>query len=232
MERLKLSAEERTVGKKGLGVLRKKGLVPAILYGRNSNPLGLTLNAKELNKALGSEAGMNAVIELNLATDKNPHLVMIKDYQIHVLTHKIIHMDLLKIDIKQKVSVKIPVHMTGKSAGVTNGGILELTTRELEVQCLPTHIPSALEVDITKLEIGDSIHLTDLVLPEGVDVDKTVNLTIVSVAAPREEEPAAVPAAEISAGAVPVVGKEKEEGAAEEAGGDKKKAEAPKAEKK
>ncbi len=225
MERLTLSAVPREPGKKGLGVLRQKGFVPAILYGQGAKPRGLTLNARELGRALGSSAGMNAIIELNIESEKKPEIVMIKDFQVHVLTHKIIHTDLLKIDIKAKVTVKVPIHVTGKAVGVVNGGVLEQIMRELELQCLPTHIPSSIEVDITPLEIGHSLHLKDLKLPEGVEVEQDANLTIVSVAAPRAEEPVAT--AETSAAEVPVVGKEKEEGEAEEEGAKKKEASKP-----
>lgn len=231
MERLKLAAEDRQVGKKGLGELRRKGLVPAILYGRGSDSKGLALNAKELAQALGGSAGMNAVIELHLKNGKGADLVMIKDYQINVLSHKLIHVDLLKIDMTKKVTVKVPVHVTGKSVGVVAGGVMELIAREIEFKCLPTNIPSSISVDITALNIGDSIHLGSLTLPEGVEVAQDAGATIVSIVAPRADEPeAVVAAAEVSAGAVPVVAKEKEEEGTPEAKAGE--AAAPKGEKK
>ncbi len=233
MERLKLSAEPRETGKKGLGALRRKGLVPAIVYGRGMDPQGISLNSRELGRTLGSSAGMNAVIELQVAAQAAPMLVMMKDYQIDVLKHNITHMDLLKIDITQKVTVKVPIHVIGKAVGVVNGGIMEITLREIEVKSLPTNIPSFIEVDVTPLDIGNNLHLSDLTLPEGVEVDMETNLTIVSIAAPREEEAAPVAAEGGVAGAVPVVGKEeKAEGEAKPAEAGKGKAEGGKAEKK
>lgn len=202
MERVKIKAESRDVSKGALNLMRKGGQIPAILYGRGNQPQGLTLNNKELIHAMKS-GGLNAVLELELGQKKGPVLAMLKEYQSDPVSRQILHVDLLRIDLKEKVSVRVPIHVTGKSIGVEKGGVLDITRRELEVQCLPTKIPEKIEVDVSPLDIGDSIHLNDLKLPEGVEVPHEVNFNIVSVAAPRKEEPAAEVAPAVEPGAVP-----------------------------
>lgn len=202
MEKLKINAEAREVGKKGVNRrLRKGGLIPAVLYGRGQEARALSLPAKEFATKV-KEAGLNALIDLEIAGDKGkgPLVVMLKEFQIDSLTRVITHVDLLKIDLREKVSVKIPVVVTGKAVGLTKGGLVEQSRRELEVNCLPGNIPESIEVDITALDIGDSLHIRDVKLPEGVEVQSDVDFAIVSIVAPKEEE--AAPAAE----AVPVEG--------------------------
>lgn len=209
MERLKLSADLRETGKKGVNRrLRKQGAIPAILYGRGEKPVPLAVNLKDFTTKMKGTAGTNVLIDLDFKgrDAKEPLVVMLKDYQTDVIRHVITHIDLMKIDLKEKVLVKIPLHVVGKSVGVIKGGLVELVRRDVEVKCLPGNIPQRLDIDITELDIGHSLHVKDLALPEGVEAAMSEDLTIVSVVAPREEEvaPAAPVAAE--AGAAPATG--------------------------
>lgn len=201
MERTKLAAETREIGKRAvLQQLRKVGRIPAILYGRGFDPLALSVNAKELTQVVRA-GGINALIDLNLANDKKqePLVVLIKEMQTEVVTHQILHLDLLKVDMKEKVTVTVPVRLIGKAVGVTKGGLIDQPRREVEVKCLPTNIPEFFEVDITPLDIGDNIHVKDLKLPKGVEVSQETNFTIISIVAPRKEEPAPEAAAAAAA---------------------------------
>ncbi|MBI1909224.1 MAG: 50S ribosomal protein L25 [Deltaproteobacteria bacterium] len=233
MEQLHLQAFEREkVGKSEARRLRVKGLVPAVLYGKGINPRSLSLKGEELDKILSTSAGMNALITLNVEGDKDAPprgdspkvakkgvlVVMLKDYQADIISRQLTHVDLLKVDLKEKITVMIPVHLTGKSQGVVKGGLIEQAKRELEVKCLPTNIPNHIEVDITPLDIGDSIHIDQIQLPEGVEAIRETNFTIVAIVAPAAEEVAPTPAE----GAVPA------EGAAAPAEGASPKGESPK----
>lgn len=196
MEKIKIKADIREVGKKGLNRrLRRDGFVPAILYGKKENPLGLVIGAKEFTALMKGASGINVLMDLEVAGEKSASVVMLKDYQTDALTHKITHIDLLKIDLKEKVTVKIPLHLTGKSVGATQGGLIEQSRRELEITCLPGNIPDKIDVDITGLDIGNSLHVKDLKLPLGVEIPHGVDFTIVSIVAPKEEEAAPVAAA-------------------------------------
>lgn len=191
MERLKLHAISREVGRKShLSRLREEGKIPAILYGQSLDPLPLAVGGKELVQHIKTK-GLNVLMELDLEGKKSakPLVVMVKDFQTDVLSHAIIHLDLLTVDLTEKVTVSIPIRVFGKPVGVTNGGLIEQSRRELEVQCLPDRIPNEIEVDITALDIGDSIHVNELKLPEGVAAPHEANFTIVAVIAPRAEEP-------------------------------------------
>ncbi|HEX5036517.1 MAG TPA: 50S ribosomal protein L25 [bacterium] len=196
MERLKVAAEVREGGKKGITRrLRKDGRIPAVLYGRGEKPVNLSLHAKEFTHMMKGSAGTNALIDLTVTGEKAGQLVvMVKDFQTDILRHAISHVDLLKIDMTQKISVKIPVHIVGKAVGVVNGGLIELVNRDIEVRCLPGNIPEKIDVDITPLDIGNSFHTKDLKLPDGVEAVTGADQTIVSIVTPREE--VAAPAAE------------------------------------
>ncbi|MBI2980784.1 MAG: 50S ribosomal protein L25 [Deltaproteobacteria bacterium] len=194
-----IKAELRDPKKSGVVQgLRRQGRIPAVVYGHDFETIPFSVDGKELVRAIRS-GGINALMELQLAgyRGKGPLLVMIKDFQTDVVSHKLTHIDFLKLDMKEKVSVKVTVKLVGKAIGLEQGGLVEQSTRELEVKCLPGNIPDSIEVDISGLNLGDSLHVTDLKLPEGVEVPREANITIVSIVAPKEEkvEEAAAPVA-------------------------------------
>lgn len=226
MERLKLSAESRKKAGAELGKLRRGGFVPGVVYGKKKEPQMVKVALKDLDKAAGTEAGFNAIFELNV-DGKSEGLVRIREYQSHPLNRVFTHVDFQAVDLKAKIEVEVPVHISGKAEGVKLGGVLEQQRRSLIVKCLATHIPDQIEIDVTPLMIGQSIHADEIQLPEGVEFPHETNFVVVAVVPPQKEEEAAPPpseAAAVEGAAVPAEG----EAAAAPAGGEK----APKEEKK
>jgi len=193
----------------GKGVARKlraTGHIPGVCYGRSAPSIGIALNPRALDRLLTeSTAGMNTLIDLRVegggAYDGKPMLV--KELQRDPVTGSMLHVDLYAVDLQQAIQVSVPIHVTGTAEGVKMGGILDQALRELELECMPEAIPQEIPVDVSALEIGQSLHVRDLALPEGVTLQSDPDLAVVLVAAPAAEEEVA---AEVEEGAeVPVV---------------------------
>ncbi len=229
MERMQLSATKREQQGKGPARrVRSQGLVPAVLYGQGIEALKLTINPKDLLKTLG-KGGTNILLDLKIEGQETVP-VMVKEYQADVLKRNFLHVDFLKVDLKKKVSVEVPIHLTGKAPGVKEGGILEHVTRSIKVICLPTAIPQALEVDVSSLDIGDNLHVHDLKLPPNVEIPPGADFTIAAVVAPVEEKELEAATEVVQP---EVIGEKKpEEGAAPAAGGKEEKKPGGKEEKK
>jgi len=190
MERPVLTAETRQDFKKGkMRRLRAKGMVPAIFYGPRAQTIALTVDPKELSKTLQTEAGVNILIDLNIrnADQSDRRVVMLKDLQVDSIQRTILHADFYEVTMDEMVTVEIPVHLVGKSEGVKLGGILEQVRRVIEIQCLPGDIPKFIEVDVSALMIGDSIHIQDIQI-EKVKILADSNYTIATVVPPAAEE--------------------------------------------
>lgn len=203
MERVSLSALERTAtGKRGAKRARREGFVPAVLYGRGRTPRVLSVGRKDLLSALHT-AGRNALIDLRIAQDGDAQAetVMIEEIQRDHIRREILHIDLHLISLTEAIEVSVPVVLTGTPEGVTSGGgVLEQHRREVEVRCLPTQIPDSFTVDVTGLRVGASMHVSDLVVPEGIEILTPPEEVIAAVVAPvAEEEVAAAPEAEAAA---------------------------------
>ncbi|MFO1464461.1 MAG: 50S ribosomal protein L25/general stress protein Ctc [bacterium] len=187
MERLQLTANLRAKTGKGVArQLRAQGAIPAVLYGQGQEALPLSVNLRDFTKAMSSSSGTNALVDLKIE-GKEQIPVMVKEYQAHVIDRHFLHVDFLKIDLTKKVTVEVPIQLVGKAPGVKEGGILEHITRSLRVNCLPTAIPRALEVDVSNLNIGDNLHVHDVKLPEGVELVPGADETVAAVVAPVEE---------------------------------------------
>ena len=216
MEKIDLQATVRkSVGNGPARVLRRSGQIPAILYGRGTEPVLLSVNTKDLEKIL--KKGNFGQFILNLVIQNGKEVTkpaMIKELQAHPLSGSLIHIDFYEIDMNRQIRVMVPVVIKGHSVGVEEGGMLNIVRRELEVFCLPGDIPESFEVDISGLAIGDSIHLADVPMGENVEVDTDVNYTVVTVLSPKVEEE------------VVVEGEEELEGAEEGAEGEAAEAEA------
>ena len=187
---LNITARDR-VGKGEARSLRRQGLVPAVVYGKGLETCPVTVNPKELQQAIGTDAGWNTLITLRGKGAFDRKTVILKDMQVSPLRGEIRHVDFQAIDLKEKVHVMVPVHPIGKSAGEKEAGNLQVIRHELEVVCLPNAIPTSIDVDVTALQIGDTIHVEDLVLPEGVEAPHDVNFTIITVTGRKGEEEAA-----------------------------------------
>ncbi|HEX5035004.1 MAG TPA: 50S ribosomal protein L25/general stress protein Ctc [bacterium] len=188
MERQHLTATPRDKSGKGVARrLRATGAIPAVLYGQGQEATLLQVNLRDFTKVVSTGAGINVLFDLDIQ-GKGKIPVIVKDYQAHVIDRKFTHVDFFKIDLSKKVSIEVPIHLVGKAVGVKEGGILEHITRTLKVNCLPTAIPQFLEADVSNLNIGDSLHLHDMKLPQGVEVAAGgADETIAAVVAPVEE---------------------------------------------
>jgi len=184
---LKASLRE-TVGNGPARVLRREGKIPAILYGPKTDPVKLTIDKVDLEPIFKSGAVAQKLLKLAIDGVDGTTNVMIKEMQTHPVSHSLLHLDFYKVTMDQKIKVMVPVVTTGKSVGIEMGGMLQIIRRELEVFCLPDRIPENITVDITDLDIGDSLHVEDLTLEEEVEVPAEVNFTILTVLSPKAEE--------------------------------------------
>jgi large subunit ribosomal protein L25 len=181
-------------GKPAARRLRREEKVPAIVYGAGKEPMPISLSHNKVIKALEHEAIYSHILTLNV--DKNPEKVVLKALMRHPTKPKIMHMDFMRINTKEKIHMRVPLHFLGeaKAPGLKEGGVLSKLMTHLEVTCLPLDLPEYIEVDISELNIGDSVHLTKVVLPKNVAlthavVDDEHDQIVVSIHQPREEEP-------------------------------------------
>lgn len=209
------------VGKGPTRRLRAQGMIPAAVYGEGRDAVTVAISAKDIANILRSGTGHNTIFKLALPNSSGePDNVIIKDYQVDPVKGRLLHADLLRLSMTTLTRVSVSVETIGEPPGVkSEGGILELQLRELEVECLPGDIPQALTVDVSNLQIGDHVTVADLVYDrEKVKVLAEENQIIAGVLAPRLVEEvapvAAVPEGEVAAGAEPEVikkGKTEEE---------------------
>jgi large subunit ribosomal protein L25 len=217
-EQLTLPAEARDRAGKGASrALRRDGRVPAVVYGEKREPLSIHVEEKLLSKMLSTGHFMNSVIMIDF--EGKAHRALPKAVDFHPVTSRPIHVDFLRIGEHTRVTVGVPVRFDNEeeSPGLKRGGVLNVVSHELELVCDAAHIPNEIHIDLTGLEIGDAVHISEVKLPDGVtpanmDEDFTV-ATIVAPSAMKAEEEEAAPEGE-----VPVVGEEGEEGAEGEAG--------------
>lgn len=194
MELIDLNTTLRTTRGNGAARdLRRKGQIPAVLYGPGTEPVLLSVSSHALEQVIKkSAAGAEVLVNLTIGNGKTTNrTAMIRDMQTHPVSRKYLHVDFYEISMDRQIRVGVPVVTKGKSKGVEMGGILQIVRREIEVLCLPMDIPNSIELDITDLEIGDAIHVQDIPLKEGLELPEDVNFTILTVASPmKEEEPA------------------------------------------
>jgi large subunit ribosomal protein L25 len=213
MERPVLTAEIREgVGKEKAKKLRAKGLIPAIFYGPRSQTIPLVIDSRELAKALQTEAGENVLIDLDIrkGAQSDRKVVMLKDIQIDPLQRKTLHTDFYEVAMDEMVIVEVPVHLMGKPEGTKMGGILEQVRRVIQIQCFPTDIPKSIDIDVSPLKIGDSIHVQDIKVEKAKIISDT-NFTIATVVPPVVEEKVVEAVAPEAAEGAEVKEKEEEE---------------------
>lgn len=224
MERNTIIAEKRMEHGKGAArSLRRDGMVPAVLY-REGKSQSIKLPKKELARIINAMSGEQVMVDLQFA-DGEKKIALLKDYQVDPIKGELLHSDFFEVSLTEEIRVAVHVTALGEPVGVKrDGGILQYSLREIEIECLPDRIPDSIEVDISKLEIGQSIHVSDLKFAEGIkvltdagDMVLTVITPVVEVAAPAEE--AAVEAVEPE---VVVKKGKKEEEAPEKKGPEKK----------
>jgi large subunit ribosomal protein L25 len=170
--------------------LRARGRVPATIYGRKAAPQNLEVNAREFSDLLHHSVSENVLVDLSVESDaRAQRLALVQDVQHHPLDGKVLHVDFHEISPDENVTVHVPVETSGEPAGVkTGGGVLEHILHKVKVRCLPKNLPDQILVDVTSLEIGQSIHLGDIKAPEGVEIIGDKHISVIAVAAPRAEE--------------------------------------------
>ncbi len=200
MKEAVLETELRShVKKSDLKMLRSKGMIPAVFYGKNEKTQQLSISVKKFKEIVHS-GGANVLINLKLKDGSKT--AIIKEVQRHIISQEPIHIDFQAISLKEKVQVSVPLHIVGIAPGVKlAGGILEHLMREVVIKCLPTEIPQKIDVDVSNLQIGNAILVKDLPKTEGVEMISSLGSIIVNVVSPTiiEEKPAEGAAAETAA---------------------------------
>ena len=204
---------ERT-GKVSTNVLRKSGMIPAVIYGLNELPVAVAISPKVVARIIASDSGMNSMIYLQLdGTDIRRH-VIIKDLQRHPVTGRLAHVDFIRIDPTHRVRVKVQIRLKGTPVGVKAGGMLDFTHREVEIECLPNLIPPYLDVNIDHLNVGDSLRIDQIALSSYLTIHGDTHNVVCSVLgkqvdASASEADATADAVVSTASAIPAANKVK-----------------------
>lgn len=195
-ERVVLLAHLRAQrGKEICGRLRREGIVPAVVYGQGESALPIQVSERDLNKVLHTKAGENVLITLQFEGNATKEsAVLIKELQHHPVLRQITHVDFHRVSLTKRIVVTVPLTFQGQALGVRQeGGVLEHIRWELEVECLPTEIPSEIQIDVSGLALNQTLHAKDLVLPAGVLLKTDPEQPVVACVTPRVEELPAVP---------------------------------------
>ncbi len=192
MEILELNATMRTsAGNSPSRALRREGNIPAVLYGPGSESVLLSISSLDLEHALKKSAVSQIIFNLAVQNAQTgSRTAMIKEMQIHPMSRKFLHVDFYEISKDRKITVNVPVVVKGKAKGIEEGGMLQIIEREIEVLCLPFEVPESIQIDITDLEIGDSIHVKDLKVAENVEIPADNNYTILTILSTKSDEKA------------------------------------------
>jgi len=189
LNNIELTAETRNAtGNSPARALRREGRVPAILYGPDSEPVMLSVNTFDMENIIKEGSVGRSIFNLAIDGGKNTRAAMIKELQMHPVNHDILHIDFYEVSMKRKVKVNVPITTTGQSVGVELGGMLQIVRRDLEVYCLPNAIPEEILIDITDLDIGNSVHVEDLSLAGDVEIPHDVNFTVLTCLSPKMAE--------------------------------------------
>ncbi|MFH1282509.1 MAG: 50S ribosomal protein L25 [bacterium] len=223
MEEVNVEAQERKELTKGqIKESRRKGLIPAVIYGHGENS-SVFVNEKAFREAIHTHAGLNAIINMKLGNGS--YKVIVKDIQRNPITDNPIHVDFQSISLKEKIEVNVPLRIIGEALGVKEkGGVVEHIVREVEIKCLPTNIPEEFVVDVSELDIGQGIHMKDIQIPDNVESLMDPEIVVVHVVSSTKIEEVAVAETATELSAEPEViskGKKEEEG---EVGKEQKKA--------
>jgi large subunit ribosomal protein L25 len=185
-ERLKLVVQNRSIlGSAESRRLRRQGLIPGVLYGREE-PVAISIPERDLRAALTGEAGTNAVLDVVVDGGKS-HASVLKEYQLDAVRGTITHVDLQEVRLDQPIHATVSLHLVGESAGSKEGGVLSQSITEITVEALPMEVPAAVEFDVSEIHLGESAHLSQVVLPEGVTLVDDGETVFVSVTTPTVE---------------------------------------------
>ncbi len=205
MNKVSLSVDKRTGSGKGPARrLRAAGKAPAIFYGKKSEPIKIAIDIHDFKKAV-EQAGSNPLFDLNIREEgcTSTRRALLKERQIRALDGSLVHLDFLEVFMDESIEVTVPIEFEGKPVGIDKGGIFQATSRELRISCLPDNIPNVITVDVSGLDLGHSIHIGDITLPEGVSALQDKGVAVATVAAPKKAEEEAAPAEEAEAAPAP-----------------------------
>jgi large subunit ribosomal protein L25 len=192
--------------------LRTAGRVPAVIYGRQTKPENLEVVARELGDLIQHSLSENILVDL--AVDSKKRLALVQEVQHHPLSGKVLHVDFHEVAEDEMVTVMVPVETTGEAAGVkTGGGVLEHVLFKLKVRSLPKNLPEQILIDVTALEVGKTIHIGEIKVPEGVEIIGNKSAPVVSVAMPKTEVEAAPAEGAAASADVEMIKEKKEDGA-------------------
>ncbi len=221
MKSLALSASPRTqTRRKGARKIRSGGRIPAIIYGRHNPPQNLEIDAKQFDELVHKAHTEIILVDLTVEGDSKPaRLALVQDVQHHPLSGKVLHLDLHEVKADEKVSIEVPVEAVGVPDGVKNGGgTLEHVRFRIRVRCLPKDLPEQINVDVTHMKVGETLHIGEIVAPPGVELLGDKKIPVLAVAAPVTEaaaEATAAPAAGEAAKQPEMIKEKKEEPAAD-----------------
>jgi len=191
MDRVKLEALPRERGSRGeLRKLREGGYIPVIVYGRGSDPSLIAVDSIEFHRALNTPAGANVLLDLDIkgSDGGSTETVMIRELQRHpIKKDMLLHADMIRISMKDKLEVSVPLHFYGEPAGAKDGGVLQIQLREVSILCLPADIPEYIDVPVDELEVGDVLTVGDLSLPPEIEMQEDPAEAIASLLIPEEE---------------------------------------------
>ena len=215
MARMQLNAQVRTQhGTRNVRRMRRSGIIPGVLYGDVKENILIGVDGKELHRILHGKGGDSSIIDLQISGEgldaPFKKTVIVKEVQRDNIKDAVIHVDFAAISMTEKLVAQVAIVRTGDPVGVTLGGILEQILREVEVECLPTDLPEAITVDVSGLNIGDSVKISDLKVPAGVEILDDADLTLFTVSVPKAEKvEEAAPAEGAAAEGAPAEGEEK-----------------------
>jgi len=192
-----LKAAPRTsTGSGHLNKIRREGWLPSVIYGRGTKNQNLMVDSKSFADLLAKSTSANIIVNLDIEGVGNS-LAFLQALQHNALSGSVVHADFLAIDEKTEITAHVPIHPIGEAAGVKAGGLLDLTSHTIEIHCLPNDLPDFMEVDVTNLEIGDSLHISDLTFPKGVKPTHSGDVVVAHVGKPGaavSEDAASTPA--------------------------------------
>jgi large subunit ribosomal protein L25 len=194
-ERTKLTVRKReTLGSRETRRLRKQGVIPGVLYGRDE-PVAIAVDERELRRALTGKAGLHSILDVEIDGTGSSHASILKDYQLDKVRGGVTHVDLQEVRLDRPIHASVTVHLIGgeDAPGVREGGVLSQPLRELNVEALPLEVPEHIDLDVSHMAMGDTLRLADITIPEGVTLLDDLETVAATVTAPsREEEPEAV----------------------------------------
>ncbi|RPI51348.1 MAG: 50S ribosomal protein L25 [Deltaproteobacteria bacterium] len=192
MKNVAIDIQTRTKAGKGVArKLRHAGQTPGVLYGPKAETISFSMNTHEFKKLLNSAGGEPLLFTLNLKNngDSSSHTALIKDLQLHPVDDKIRHIDFYEVLMDEEVQVEVPITAVGKAKGVEiDKGVLEIIQRTLKISCLPLAIPRNIQINVSDLGLGDVVHVSDIVAPEGVRLLDDPETTLITIVASRVEE--------------------------------------------